>query len=713
MAFDPDAYLAESSGFDPDEYLGATAPAQPNFEFKLPQGFDFSTEAEMALSPEKRADLETARKSQLEIYGKDAANIGPPAGKRDTAILEEFRRQAPKNAVFARDVEEFGAAPEVNKFDMSSIKSALAGNLITNAAELASALKNNIAGSEISQDPEGNPLITMPDGKPYAINKPGLSGQDFAQFATRALLLAPSARGLSGVALPTLGKVSARTAATETALQGVESGVGGEFSPGQIALAAGTAAPAQIVGEKVITPVLSGVAGSLKAVFNKGKDAVVAFRKSIDQMSDEGASTLLAESMVREGITPEQFAAKLADLGEEGLPADVGSNFSRLLRLAANKVPRLEGKAKDVLGARQAGQGERIVGAFEDSSGIPALNVDDEIVRLNQAFKPEIDNLYAAARDKPLNVSENFQKLIYGDNSLSRAMQKAQVRLNDKRAVGDKIGNIDVIDATKQELDDQIGVALRQGEKNKVRDLVRLKNVMIDEVDKAVPEYKQARDMFAGKASLENAAESGGMFFKLKSREIDDITKSMSTSEKRMFKLGAKQAVIDKLDTMQLTADSAKRLFGKSGDIKKLESLFDDKDAFNRFSKTMETEAKFILTRRAAQENSTTAKQLFDESSSFNSLSSARAAFGDPIAAADIIASISSGISKKKGSAAYTKSLEKAGDILLSRGMPTERIIEILRRGSKQEIEKVVKDSFFKGLPQTTINAAALSKDEE
>ena len=85
----------------------------------------------------------------------------------------------------------------------------------------------------------------------------------------------------------------------------------------------------------------------------------------------------------------------------------------------------------------------------------------------------------------------------------------------DRRAAGEQITNISVVDATKQELDDQINTALRLGENNKVRDLVKLKNVMVREADASIPVYKEARALFAGQAALESAEKQGQDFFKL------------------------------------------------------------------------------------------------------------------------------------------------------------------------------------------------------
>lgn len=468
----------------------------------------------------------------------------------------------------------------------------------------------------------------------------------------------------------------------------------GAAAPVADAVYGGTSGAGAAIGEDIggedgalIGAILAPMSGaSLKGAFDLGKRGWSAMARSVDDMSEEGAATLLADAMVREGLSPDDVAKRLAEMGPEAMPADAGTNFARLLRTASNMVPRVEGDAGKVLSQRQAGQGDRISYAFDDATGIPRLSVDDEITRLNTVLKPKINELYNAASQKPLRASDRLRGLLSSDNSVTRAMNKAQIRLSDKRAAGDQISNINVIDATKQELDDQIGVAWRQGENNKARDLIRLKNVMVEETDKAVPEYKQARDLFAGKAALENAADIGQQFFKMKSRDVSNTVRNMGESEKRMFRLGAKQALVDKLDSMQITRDKVKALFGRGGDAEKLRSAFESPEQFKQFADAMEREANFIRTRRAAQGNSTTAKQLFDQSASFDALESARTAMGDPVAAASAVGRILAGLKGKKGTEANIKAMELAGDILLERGMNPEKVVSILKRGRDKEL---------------------------
>ena len=657
----------------------------------------------------------------------------------------ELLKSLPSSDLKASDLEEFGGAPELNEFSLASLKASLAGNLINNDAELAVALADNIPGTEITKDTYGNPLVKFPSGKTYAVNKPGLTGQDFIRFVTRVLGFTPATRGLTGIGPITLGKSAARAGATELGLQGVEAGLGGKVDVGEVAIAAAAAPVGQVIGEKIISPILSGAGGAIKSMLAKGKEGIANFNKSVEQMSDEGAATLLAEKMAREGLTPDDVAKKLAELGPDAVPADVGDEFGRLLMLAGNKVPRIQAEATRVMDARQKGQSKRIteeledivsgqplfnkiVRAFNGKDDVPILSAKDEIIRLNQATKPEIDRLYALVRENDFildpklsglattkkNVaSQKLIKLLKGDNELAKAFKSTKSRVDSETTLSNTPKGIRQVDAAKQELDDQINKALRDGENNKVSRLVRFKNTMLEEVDKAIPVYKEARNLFAGKAQLENAVEAGEMFLKMKPDEVSDFIKNASASEMNMYRLGAKKAIIDKMDTIQLTHDAVARLFGQGGAVKKIQKLFESEKGFKSFSDMLKREAHFVMTRRAAQRTSGTPAQIMDDQASAAALTSSRAAMGDPLAAADMMRTIVGGINKKKGSEAYVKALEKAGDFLLESGMDAKKIVELLERGKPEQIKQVIKIRAPSKVKQAIIAAELEVNDDE
>ena len=77
-------------------------------------------------------------------------------------------------------------------------------------------------------------------------------------------------------------------------------------------------------------------------------------------------------------------------------------------------------------------------------------------------------------------------------------------------------------------------------------------------------------------------------------------------------------------------------------------------------------------------------------------MESARALAGDPIAASNKFGQIVAGLATKKQSEANIAALEQAGDILLASGMNPDRLLKILLRGNREEIQRVLESTLLK-----------------
>lgn len=533
------------------------------------------------------------------------------------------------------------------------------------------------------------------------------AGGVFRQAAQSLPALTARSEGVVPGVIRQMGQAAPASDVVYGAASGAGSEIGRQEGGAAGQIAGGILAPASIAAGQ----------SSLKGLLQMGSRGIEGLSKTVGKMSDDGAATMIAEMMVRDGLSPDDVARELAKLGPEGRLADVGDNFSRLLRLAANRVPRISGRAARELSERHSGQGERILSAFDDSAGVPKLSMDDEIIRLNEVAGPQIRKLYEDAAGGAIEMTPRLSSIIEKSPTVSEAMARARKSLADVEAMGQSVSDVRVFDQAKKEIDDMIGVAIRQGEGAKVSRLTGIKNALVDEIDSAVPAYKQARDAFAGKAQLESAAEFGTQFFKLKPREITRLVEKMGESEKRFFRLGAKQAIVDKLEGSQLNRDVVKAMFGRGGDMTKLRAVFDSDESMKRFSEVIEREANFVMTRRSAQGNSTTAQQMFDkESMSANALADARRALTDPVEAAGVLGRITSGLGAKKGEEANIRALEKAGDILLEAGLDPRRVQALIKNGTRDQVRKILTDTMMKkgsGIGAPTAGAIAAGQKSE
>ena len=455
---------------------------------------------------------------------------------------------------------------------------------------------------------------------------------------------------------------------------------------------------ADIVGQILAPMTAMGIRSGAGRLFDRlftNPRSVEQLAISLNSVQNDAAADLLSEALTREGMTVDEAISKLDNLGPDAIPADIAQSFRRLLRAAGNLNPNLQGRTARELGERNVGQAGRVAEDVDFGLQSPDMTVEQAIAGLREATAPAINELYAEASATPFAFTGRLKALIEGDNDLGRARQAAEIRLSNRRALGDEITHFDVIDATKQELDDQIGVALRQGENNKARELTRLKNEMIKEADAQIPKYKQARETFAGERALESAAEQGELFLKANRRQVIDTVKNMTPAEMNMYRLGARQAIMDKIDVTNISADLMKRMFGRNGDVVKLRAVFPDEQSFQQFLRAMKREAEFMLTRRTALENSTTVQQAQDVEGFRQSLGRITALFGNPAQASAEIANIFDGLGKKKNSREFSAALQSAGDILLTSGMNPATVRSLLERGNTRRLRQELQDNLL------------------
>ncbi|MDG4696414.1 hypothetical protein P7V44_09200 [Providencia sp. CRE-3FA-0001] len=137
------------------------------------------------------------------------------------------------------------SSPEIQSLTGDSFKANWA-QLFGNDEDFMLTLRN--MGGKMSSDEKGNVIVDLPSGK-YALNKPGLDGDDIIPFVANALAFTPAARA------ETIWGSGLASAATDVGLQGSVSAVGGtDVDPLQTAISGGIG-----VGGKIIERGLSGL----------------------------------------------------------------------------------------------------------------------------------------------------------------------------------------------------------------------------------------------------------------------------------------------------------------------------------------------------------------------------------------------------------------------------------------------------------------------
>lgn len=470
-------------------------------------------------------------------------------------------------------------------------------------------------------------------------------------------------------------------------------------TPKQEALFTGAAVTGEQVGEEIAgesggligsfmapvsTSVLASGARSGYNALSKLFDDPLSFNRAalaLGSMSDDIAGRILSENMVAEGMNVEDVIRKLDELGPEAIPADVSESFRSVLRAATNQNPALRGRAKTQSYERSIGQADRLRLDIDSALDAPNASVDEVIADLNRVVQPQIQELYERAGETALNISPTVRNLIEGDNTLGRSSDLVQQRLSDMRAAGEEVTNFDLVNVSKQVLDDKISASIRAGEPAQARTLIQLRNKLVDEADATMPTYKQARNLFAGKAALEEAARYGELIQRLPAREVSGLLQGFSNSEKSMFRVGARQAILDEIDKTKMTSDAVNRLFGRNGDVVKLRALFPDSASYDQFRKAMRREAEYIMTKNAIVGNSTTFGQSADVGGLRQMVARVGSLFaGGAQAKAAALTDIAESLNSDAGSDRFKAGLLRAGEILLTTGMDPNKVRRLLER---------------------------------
>lgn len=396
-------------------------------------------------------------------------------------------------------------------------------------------------------------------------------------------------RGVGQLA-PRLGSGQRLTAtgATEGALYGA--GTSEEGGRGTGAAIGGT------VGAALPVPLQRGMSAAGSAI---GTTA-----RALTDTPERKARRLIGEAMERDRLAPTEAVDRLAQMGPEGRLADLGENLGGLARAVTARPGPARTTARDFLEERQAGQAQRLIrqAGLDD---VPAFrrSFQQFMTQRHSEAAPLYEQAYAASLDL---TSPQMQALLQRP-SMQRALREAQTILQDEGGGG---GHVRLMDAAKRHLDDRIGSALRQGERDTARRLISLRNELLTEVDRQVPAFAQARATYAGEASMRDAAQLGRNLFGRR-LDLDDaelVIERMGPGERMAFQRGALRGLVDTLENMASTHDAGRKLVASPRQREVMRLAFQDERSVQALIQAAETESQFSATRNVVRGGSPTAR---------------------------------------------------------------------------------------------------------
>jgi hypothetical protein len=373
------------------------------------------------------------------------------------------------------------------------------------------------------------------------------------------------------------------------------------------------------------------VAKGAGTAYRKGRELLEGAEKGAERKIREVTERDLARGYDR--LTEEEIEAA-KKRGQEILPIDIGgSELKGEARRAANISPEAEAQLTGTLRERYEGQQKRYESYLKDLAGN-----DLDAAGVAERMREEAQNINRPAYQKAYEAGSKgvWNPELYRlsnspviKKSFPEAIEKIQNRaIVEGRApmenpfVKDKSGNyflpegykpnLEFWDTVKRTLDDKISALERKGKYDKSRDIKAVRTQLLNNLDTAVPEFKQARSGAAKAFGEDNAFDAGLQFLsKQKAVGISEAKKAfskMGDAEKDLFSNGVIQDLAQRIKNKGVSSDVSKMF--DSPELREKLSLAlgperaAELEAFNRVEDLM------ARSHQAIQSNSTTAKQL-------------------------------------------------------------------------------------------------------
>jgi len=162
------------------------------------------------------------------------------------------------------------------------------------------------------------------------------------------------------------------------------------------------------------------------------------------------------------------------------------------------------------------------------------------------------------------------------------------------RPTGDIVPDVRTLHSIKRVLDEEITALYKAGDGGRAEKLKDTRDQILDRLDKIVPEYRQARRMYAGDLEVRKALENGrdAMSRSVRPQEVQKAFGKMSEAEKEAFRTGLMQRIIEPTEDTARSRNFAKEIMAK-GNREKLRTVL-PKEQFRVLDAALKREAELF-----------------------------------------------------------------------------------------------------------------------
>jgi hypothetical protein len=506
---------------------------------------------------------------------------GMPAAAIEAAIKANYLAIKPASVPVNQDIEAGKGKPGW----LQGLASVANGPLFGFADEIGGALGGAIDyGKQALRPTSLSDLVTGRKDQSfsdlYRANRDTLRGMQDAQKAenpwtthiTQAAASLPiglvgalgKARTAAEIA-PTLGSTLLKGSATGAGYGGL-SAAGASTADTPMGLAGDVAAGAALgavlsPATQLTAKVVGAVGGNVADRFRTASAENTARQKIAEALARDARGEMFTTA---QSGPSGQVAARLPKLGEGATIADAGgANTMQLLDTLATLPGRTKQAVTNVQHQRMATEGGRLRTAAETAMDTGGQRLATTVQSLTTDRATAAAPLYGQLRQINLQPSQDLAEVVAAADALgavkhARTMATARMQPFTIDPANPGAWNAGQPDHIKRGLDQLVTKETKpDGSVSPVGAAVaELRARMIGLMDQATANpqtgqslYKQARDAFAGPSALIDAANAGRRVLTKDEVSIASALEGMSTSEREAFRIGAYEALHNKLGT--------------------------------------------------------------------------------------------------------------------------------------------------------------------
>ena len=289
-----------------------------------------------------------------------------------------------------------------------------------------------------------------------------------------------------------------------------------------------------------------------------------------------------------------------------GVPSTVGDsagkNTAALMEAVAGKAGRGPGELAEKLEQRQAQQGTRV--EQQVNKALKPSEYFAEEQKLKDELYTNAKPLYQQSYKNAPPIKVDDIAYLYASKEGRKAMKDAVNLMNAegipitrKTIFGKNVVTLNqqTLDNTKRALDDMItneeGSGASYVATNRGRVLRGMRDKLRDILDNNSPEYKAARQQYAGDLEVLDALRTGrDKFTSLTPKQVENLVSGMSFAEKDAFRTGVAQTLFEAIGKTPRGSNVAAKVIGTPALTEKLSFLFDSPKQAQAFNDALSRE---------------------------------------------------------------------------------------------------------------------------